>query len=221
MATYHHNAVSVIGSNPQVQAFVSTAHGKIKPTGDTHGTWNHRSEEYIDQSESPFNFDSLLPLPAEYSKVPWDAHPHRGGKEIEQQTWGRQRAAYRHAKPVVCDTMATYLFGTDYTPVLSVIERVSRDVFTDLVFAVSWSSEDCFRGRCLVHRGAFIVKIEEASFFETSVHDAVAAAMEDEMLTLYMRTHDQWAGSVRQWWKVIQAESPIHQAERPYHTRPG
>lgn len=155
MPNYIDNLLTLIGPTDDVTAFIAAAHGRHPPSGDTKGV----NTEIGKGEGSPFNFHSLVPLPDEYSKVPYGTETRTAnGYDMECATWGIKWGAFsannqKLAKPIRDPSAATYTFRTAWDgPHKVFMPKVSKR-FPSLLFLLSWGGEGPTRGRAAFSTG--------------------------------------------------------------------
>lgn len=153
MPNHVRNKVTVIGDPARVKEFVDLARGAAPRPGDREGTVNYSSEE---PKSEPFCFHKIIPLPKEYSQVPYSDQ----GYNMERAAWGVKWGAYdyeehddeeqpRMSRSGRC---AAYGFTTAWSPPVQVIDAAASQ-FPDLKFLLSWGGEGPTRGRILWENG--------------------------------------------------------------------
>jgi hypothetical protein len=201
MPNYIDNCLTVFGEPDAVDAFVKSARGKHPPSG-TQSEWEN--------SEKPFSFHALVPLPPEYSTVSYgDGLPSRGF-EMECDTWGIKWGAFvpnrwprdlNEMPPVELDPgMATYCFGTTWNAPWKVFMPKVAVKFPALQFFLSWGGEGPTRGRAWYHGNSHVSRPEgynKADYPERG--DDEETWNRDQYLTreLRLHTHALWVG-----WRV-------------------
>ena len=189
MPNHVRQAMTVIGDPNQVLAFVEAARGKRPPTGDTEGF--NKSDE--DQPESALEFHALVPLPDEYSKVPYstsDGSPN--GYDMEHQTWGTKWGAYDldEFEHDPSSKIATYDFTCAWGPPVLFYEKISLR-FPELVIVASYGGEGPCLGYMVFKNGNMLEAIEG------DYNDAPDTEDEDdyekyfEWIDTYLDSHDE------------------------------
>lgn len=151
------NILTAVGDEAAVNRFVAAARGKMPTTGDPPGNRNFCGTREI--PVEPFCFHSLVPLPKEYGRVPYDSGAGRCGYKMEVEAWGVKWGAYEHKEPLVESGVATWHFRT---PRLATSSRtpVSRNILSGSARSLrqrrGWTSglmRRCSRRGCRTRRG--------------------------------------------------------------------
>ena len=154
MPNYVYNTLTIIGKKDRITAFVNKARGVRKQTGDQLGSINYSTPI----EESSFEFNCLVPLPEEYSSVPYSPN----GYEMEFQTWGVKWGAFDVEGPIVTNSSATYTFTCAWNSPEIFCCRLSEQ-WPDLLFVVSYGGEGPTLGRFTLFNGEYIDSIDEAA----------------------------------------------------------
>lgn len=135
--------LSVVGEHNRLVEFKTAARGRHPNTGDELGSCNHHEGE---RPEEELCFHSLVPLPEEYSKAPYDDRSAKeagfaaGGYEMERAAWGVKWGAYDQERPILDGNMLHYSFTCAWGTPHRLFEQVSKN-WPDLTFAVSAGGE--------------------------------------------------------------------------------
>lgn len=122
--------------------------------------WHFRPDLF-GGDEDEFEFAALVPLPPEYSQVPYGSQMpagQRSGYDMERDTWGVKWGAYDARPAEVNETLPhgrssiTYDFNTAWSPPITFLEKVAQS-WPLLRFYLSWGGEGPTRGRALFANG--------------------------------------------------------------------
>ena len=146
------NKLTVTGPAERVRAFVDAARGCHPPSGDEPDSPNYPRE--LGPFPMWLSFDAIVPLPDEYSLVPYGILRGRSGYDIEVETWGIKWGAYDQTPPVLEDGRATYRFQTAWSPPRVWLRKASEG-WPELRFILSYGGEGPVRGRMVAAAGTF------------------------------------------------------------------
>jgi hypothetical protein len=131
------NYLTVAGPDVDVRRFVRQARGRHPCTGDPGSRPG---------PELSFNFHSLVPLPPEYSQIPYGTFDvGRRGIDLEIETWGVKWGAVRPWEPLLDPGVAHYRFDTAWGSTTEFLGKVYGS-WPTLVFLLSWGGEGPVRG---------------------------------------------------------------------------
>lgn len=148
MPNYVYCTLTVGGTAERIRAFVEQARGTQKPTGDPPGSVNCAQK----LTENALEFNQLVPLPEEYSLLPYSPY----GFEMERRTWGVKWGAFGVEGPTMeKDTLATYTFTCAWEPPQHFCEQVSER-WPDLLIVLSYGGEGPCLGHFACHKGQLI-----------------------------------------------------------------
>ena len=197
------NRLSVVGPDDQVTAFIRLSERPQPATGDPEGSFNNSGDI---PKKVVFGFHGSVPLPAEYSEVPYSNHPGLGGYDMERSTWGVKWGPYDIDEAWTRDgeesEIAHITFTTAWSPPLIWMQKASIN-FPELKFYLSYGEESPSRGRAVVEAGNILEERHDdySEFYDDSYHDEMS---EEEEEALYeknheaemhlVNTHDEWVG---------------------------
>jgi hypothetical protein len=161
----------VFGPIDQVEAFRAKARGKkprsgdYAPTLDNPNPTNYTSpSDWEAEPESPICFNALMPLPPEYSQVPYSrmGTEEIGGYEMEVATWGVKWGPYG-IKPTTitsylvekadgqkqeCSSLE-YSFTCAWSPPAKFYQHLF-ETWPRLIFVIGWGGEGPCKGKALL-----------------------------------------------------------------------
>ena len=166
MPNYVFITFTVLGTKNCLNQFVQQARGTCKITEDL----SDRIRYFVNHEESSFDFNCLVPLPEEYSKVPyspnWQDPQSPNGYDMELQTWGVKWGAFDVEGPIITYSSetyssATYTFICAFSAPRVFCEKLSRK-WADLFFIVSYGGEGPTLGCFTLYNGKYINSIDRA-----------------------------------------------------------
>lgn len=202
------NRLSVVGPAEQVSAFIRLSETPKPATGDPEGSINYseRLEKVV------FDFHGAVPLPVEYSKVPYSNHPNAGGYDMERETWGVKWGAYdideawdREGSE---SEIASIGFTTAWSPPAIWMVKASIN-FPELTFYLSFAEESPSRGRYVVRGGEIIEERDDPYTDWYKSYDDDMSEEEEEALyeenheaeMELVNTHNDWVA--QEWFNEV------------------
>lgn len=146
MPNHIDNVLSIVGPAAEASRFRAAAVGVRPPTGDRPGSANYGPPG----PPSVFNFHSLVPLPEEYSRVPYGDGGARQGIDIERDAWGIKWGAYNPGPVVEDPGCLTYRFRTAWSEPSAFLAKLAPR-WPLLTFRLSYGGEGPCRGVGLWH----------------------------------------------------------------------
>lgn len=100
----------------------------------------------------PLSFHQIIPLPEQYSQVPYGRLEKPNGYDIEYETWGVKWGPYETKGPTPVDGGFTYEFTTAWVCPKIWLAKASA-IWTDLLFIASYGGEGPTRGVIVLKAG--------------------------------------------------------------------
>lgn len=195
MPNHVQHALTVLGPAEDVAAFVVKANAPVQQSGDEPGSFNYMKNVRV----SPLSFHAIVPLPDEYSKVPYS----HAGYYMESDTWGVKWGAYNEELPEIVNGNATYKFTCAWGVPHAFFEKASVS-WPSLKFCVSFGGEGPVRGRRTYQNGECTVLAQDEDGPEyPKYRDDMTDAEEDahyftykDAERYYINTHKEWIASL-------------------------
>jgi hypothetical protein len=188
--------LTIKGPDEDVKRFVTQARGRPPATGDAPG---HINANRDDLPEMPLNFHSVVPLPAEYGKVPYSSLGKPNGCDMECETWGAKWGAYDQEEPVVEEGCASYSFTCAWGHPDKWLRKAAAS-WPALKFFMSYGGEGPTRGRFTYQRDKEPKRWPEKGAArypsdDEGLDDDEYGEQHDLAEEHFIRTHRAWAES--------------------------
>ncbi|MDE2095660.1 MAG: hypothetical protein KGL39_00255 [Patescibacteria group bacterium] len=126
------NYLSVVGDVQEVERFQEAAWGRMPLNPSSIG---------LLPPEQSLCFHSLVPLPSEYSTVPYKDGSENSGNNMEIKTWGVEWGALNLDIPIrAFPNVLTYKFDTAWNPPIVFLNKAAQK-WPKLRFFLSWGGE--------------------------------------------------------------------------------
>lgn len=209
MPNHCRNKLSVFGDKEQVEEFARLSKLPRPRTGDKADSLNYQKEEPQPQL---FGFHGVVPLPKEYSEVPYSGDfskgdplaPRNDGYTMEADTWGVKWGPYNLKEENIVELDG--FFGVEFTtawgpPTRYLAQAAER--FPELKFFLSYGGEGPTRGYMQFEGGIEVCGYDDAynsdDYPEYDEDRESEEGYEDAYFEeysnvekFYIFTHDEW-----------------------------